>query len=303
MSGMKESRGQDSFSIDSSFLLDDNCPHDGLCGLEAPPDVILTMPPPPIPFFMKGFMNETFTRGLMSEGGHNCHFCHIFASDEASSSVDPSLFYPPEGDINKHEESVGSPHPSPGSDSVVSVVAASILGLTFAALVVILVWYKKFKTSNPSLPPSLPSSSEGEYTCPVVNGKSTQSIIINDRGTIAYSNKPLAPSSFTSSTNPWRRGTDFTIDYAHRGLIPGSSVLHHTEEDHYAMRESCTSSPVYAELQEGNNISPYAVGMGGAGSGDNRVETDYYPRHHHQTSTHHRRGAPYYYCTTQRAQF
>ena len=257
----------DSFQEDWFFPEDFGCSEDGHCLLDEPPDSILTMPPPPIPWFW----NESVSPCTS--------MCHLFPSQEADNLLVPS---------------------NPSADSMVSVVCASILGLTLGSLLLILVWYKKSKSS--SLPPSLPSSSETEYTHPVVNGKSPHSVIINHRGTITYTNMPVTGS--LSSTNPWRRTTGFAIDYTHRGLIPGSSVLQ-TEDDHYAMRESCTSSPVYAELDGKNSISPYAVGMVDNPEEYQRLNRSTYYTHHrldnNAPNEYTRQTRPAYY--TQKANF
>jgi len=209
-----------------SESMDFHC-RDGFCNLDLQDDLWSMPPPPPIPFFW----NVSIPSDCSS-------LCDVFIDSKTDELQVPTV-------TDGHQTGLSA-------DSVVSVVGASILGLTLGALMLIFVWYKKFGSDPSSLPPSLPSSScETEYTCPVVNGKSPQSIIINHRGTIAYSN----------GMNQWRRGTDFSIDYVHRGLIPGSSVLHQQEQETYAMRESCTSSPVYAELDPTPSISPYAVGM------------------------------------------
>ena len=234
----------------------DDCLNEGLL------DSLLNFPPPPP---LPSFWN-------ISSQAEACpsSLCHVFAPETGK----------PEDYRTNNPNS---------DDSVVPVACAVILGLTLGALLLIFVWYRKSKNS-PTLPPSLPSSSETEYmhSCPVVNGKSPHSVIISHRGTISYSNMPV--TSTLSGGNPWGRTTGFTIDYSSRGLIPGSSVLH-SEENQYAMRESCTSSPVYAELDGGNNsISPYAVGMA-----EHIPEDPYLLRQANNRSR--------YYYTTQRANF
>ena len=46
--------------------------------LGPPPDLILSMPPPPLPPFMQHLISENMSTGRDGDG--NCNFCHLFAT-------------------------------------------------------------------------------------------------------------------------------------------------------------------------------------------------------------------------------
>lgn len=248
-------------SFDDPFPESDECV-DAFCSLDDLPDAILTMPPPPIPFFMQTLLNESFS-------SEDCNLCRLFTDGEVESGND--FLLPRPSDKSS----------SPASDGMTSVLIASILGLMFGAFLLGLIWCKKWrhfpaKDSCPmfsdglfsghrkSAPP--PPSPTESVISPVVNEKSPQSIIM-DHGTGKKS---------VIQTKYWRRGSDFTIDASSSVLRP-----HRQQTDHYGGDGgSCTSSPVYAELDgvpiggaqgtasssllmscPGSSISPYAVGM------------------------------------------
>lgn len=242
--------GQMYHSFDDSES--DDCV-DAFC--DAIPDAILTMPPPPIPFFMQNLLNESFSQD-------DCNFCRLLSDGDVVSMIDG----PQQSDKN------------PASDGMTSVLIASILGLFFGIFLLGLIWCRKgrhfpakdscpmfsdglFSGHRKSAPP--PPSPTESVISPVVNEKSPQSIIM-DHGTGKKS---------VIHTKYWRRGSDFTIDATSSVLRP-----HRPQSDHYgADGGSCTSSPVYAELDglpigaqgpgsshillAGSSISPYAVGM------------------------------------------
>jgi len=212
-----------------------SCPTGGTCSMDFGLDLLPIPPPPPVP----SFWNETSLWEPCSP------MCHLF----------------PESVVF---DDIYSPKPL-SADSIISVVCACVLGITMGFAMIMFIWVRKLNNRHVSIPPSLPSSpSETEYTCPVVNGKTHQSIILGPRSTSGYSNMHASSSSTFSPINSWTRGSGFAYDPVNRGLIPASSVLHPLNyEDHYAMRESCTSSPVYAELDGNGSLSPYAVGMVG----------------------------------------
>ena len=235
---------------------EEDCSTD-LCSL----DVMLTMPPPPIPPFMLSVMNDSF-----AEDG--CNLCRLFSDSQAD--VNGSGFLLPRPSDKSTE--------SPAADGVASVLAASILGLSFGALLLGLIWCKKWRHMHvkgtcplfgegglggqrKAAPP--PPSPAESVLAPVVNEKSPQSIIM-DHGTSKRS---------VIHTKYWRRGSDLTLDAS-------SSVLRPRSEHYAGDGSSCTSSPVYAELDgvpaaaaadahgsgllvscPASSISPYAVGM------------------------------------------
>jgi len=199
-------------------------------------------PPPPVPLFW----NETAV-------WEPCFpMCHLLPTNDVSIN-DLTIDY--------HSNTSSSL----SADSVISVACACVMGLTLGTVLLMFVWYKRSRSSSPSLPPSIQSrSSDTEYTCPVVNVKPPQSINLGPRSTSAYSN-----------TLNVSRGSGFSYDPVNgqltvkrelkgtRTLMP-NSVLHplNYEDQYTAMREPCSSSmqsPVYAELD--GNGSHYAVGM------------------------------------------
>ena len=236
---------------------------DDLCSLAS----ILTMPPPPIPLFMLSMFNESLDP---SEG---CNFCRFFPSD-SQEDVNGSGFLLP----RPSDKSSSSPS---ASDGMTSVLVACVLGLSFGFLLLGMIWCKKWRhfpvkdtcpvfsdglfSGHRKAPPPPPSPTESVMS-PVVNEKSPQSIIM-DHGTTGKKS--------VIQTKYWRRGSDFTIDASSSVLRP------HRHADHYGGDTgSCTSSPVYAELDglpvhgayggmgsnlltcpAASSISPYAVGM------------------------------------------
>lgn len=227
---------------------DTDCPS-GYCSyLDHPPDSILTMPPPPLPLFMKELLTDTNSSYFFEDG--KCNFCEYLTDH----SQDSELFQP----------SI----PDKPADSMTSVIVASILGLSFGTFLLLLIWCKKWKIfpakdSCPIFPESFlsgsghkssPPPSPSPCISPVVNEKSPQSTIITDS-----SRKTSIPSKY------WRRAGDFSNHPQNLGV---DSVT-----DHYT-EGSCTSSPVYAELDgpvvgtsSSNSTvlvtgqSPYAVGL------------------------------------------
>lgn len=229
--------------------------------------IVTLPPPPPIPQFMRSMLNDSLT----SDG--DCNLCRLFGVAEG-----PRYQLPRPSDKSSS---------SPASDGMTSVVVACVMGLCFGGLLLALIWCKKWRhTSSKSScfsctffspggvfggqrkgapPPPSPTQS---VISPVVNEKSPQSIIM-DHGTNGKKS--------VIQTKYWRRGSDFTIDASSSVLHP-----HRSHSDHYggdgATGSSCTSSPVYAELDgvpvgahgpgssllitcPGSSISPYAVGM------------------------------------------
>lgn len=236
------------------LVLNDSC---GECVMfdmiEGPPDGIESMPPPPLPPFLQMAFaeNQSF--------GENCNYCHLFHDP---SSFDSELMLP------KPEVKT--------SDSWLSVLVATILGSTlFGALFLVFLFkckkWKIFPVSDscPILPESFlgghksappPGSPTDSCISPVVNEKSPQSVITD------------MPSKKTSiSSKYWKRGPNNMMNSPeeHQGTDVGTDI------DPYSDAASCTSSPVYAELDaagvthalstptqiilSGQSISPYAV--------------------------------------------
>lgn len=229
--------------------LDIDC-SSGFCSfLDRPPDAILTMPPPPLPLFMEKLLSETNGSYFLDDG--KCNFCDFFAEPIDVTS------------------GISSPRPTDKpADSMTSVIIASIMGLSFGTLLLLMIWCKKWKIfpvkdSCPIFPESFftggghkssPPPSPSPCISPVVNEKSPQSTIITDssRKTSIHSKYFRGPSNFPSHSQ--NLGIDSATD-------------HYTEG-------SCTSSPVYAELDgpvvglsASNSAvlitgqSPYSVGL------------------------------------------
>lgn len=230
--------------------------------LEPPPDDILFIPPPPMPAALQAFFssmeNETMREFIIGEDpieGVRCNFCKLFS--------DPKVY--------QDDDGIGSMYPSSSSSSksnetFISLFYALIFSLVFVILCIIclLIRYKKFRIfSNYACPvwsssngvighhkSSSSSSTSPSDTClsPVVNEKSPQSIIMD------ASLASLGKKSTISTTGKyWKRvpnnvsGNVLFMD-DRRGLrsLGGSST---GISDHpYSDAASCTSSPVYAEL-------------------------------------------------------
>lgn len=240
---------------------------------EPPPDDILYMPPPPLPPSLRHIIwgNQSLADEESSDG--TCNFCHLFQ------------------DKSQDSEYVSPKNPEKTTDSMMSVLVASVLGLIFGSLLLILIWCKKWRIfpAKDSCPifsdgflgshksvPSPPSAGD-QCISPVVNEKSPQSII-----TDAPSKKTSIPSKY------WTRGREMGVNInGSRVLDPSSSL-----DDQYTEGGSCTSSPVYAELDgavpgsrlsldpstgvgpvliagPSQSMSPYSVGQNPHSSGQN----------------------------------
>lgn len=237
-----------------------------LCSLLEPPPNILLLPPPPLPPFLRHLLLENESLTLNLNGGE-CNLCNLFRDE----SQDSEFVLP-------------RPTEKGSADSMVSVIGASILGLGFGAFLLILIWCKKWKIfpakdscpifpetwvpgGHKTAPPPSPTES---CISPVVNEKSPQSIIMDS----CHANKTSIPSKY------WRRGGGADFSSCHMGEASGGNSVRMMNDDpgmseeQYADGGSCTSSPVYAELDgsvptamagsilvSGHSISPYAVGL------------------------------------------
>lgn len=208
-----------------------------------PPDMILDLPPPPIPSFLKGLniLND-------SENLERCNHCNQF-SDEAIGGLGFTL-----------------PKQTQNNLFTVNSLAISIgLGVISAFLLVALyIKYKRMKISMADTCSSfsqsfffknkdLQVSSRVENCTPVVNEKA-QSIITNSpskKSTIIPAKYWKAPNvngiNFAHSNNHLMINSHEFND----GLIDSTMT---SEMGEYMQDEgSCTSSPVYAECLDSNN--------------------------------------------------
>ncbi|KAH9420222.1 hypothetical protein DERP_011558 [Dermatophagoides pteronyssinus] len=231
--------------------------------LEPPPDDILFIPPPPMPAALQAFFssmeNETMREFIIGEDpieGVRCNFCKLFSDSKVYQDDDGiSSMYPSSSSSSKSNE------------TFISLFYALIFSLIFVILCIIclLIRYKKFRIfSNHACPvwsssngvighhksSSSSSSTSPSDTClsPVVNEKSPQSIIMD------ASLASLGKKSTISTTGKyWKRvpnnvSGNILFMEDRRGLrsLGGSST---GISDHpYSDAASCTSSPVYAEL-------------------------------------------------------
>lgn len=224
--GQAQANGNDDFDFEA-FLAQSFS--DSWDVFEPPPDDILFMPPPPLPPSLRHIIwgNQSLADEESSDG--TCNYCHLF-QDKIEDS-----------------EYVSPKNPEKSNDSMVSVLVASVLGLIFGSLLLVLIWCKKWRIfpAKDSCPifsdgflgshksvPSPPSTGD-PCISPVVNEKSPQSII-----TDAPSKKTSIPSKY------WTRGRDFGVNMNGTRVLDQSSSL----DDPYTEGGSCTSSPVYAEL-------------------------------------------------------
>ncbi|CAG2119275.1 unnamed protein product [Medioppia subpectinata] len=259
LSSVDESEWQD-------FTHEFTCP-DNMCSAEAldedmPPDAILSMPPPPLPPAMHALLVSN--RTAIAD---DCNLCHIFK--------DPS----------DYDFSTVTTPDLKDADSWLSVIVVTILGSTLFCILFLIVLFrcknwKIFPVSDscPILPESFlgghksappPCSPTDSCISPVVNEKSPQSVITD------------APTKKTCiSSKYWKRGPngDPNSPDGYGGgpcdRMGGTDVS--ADFDPYSDAASCTSSPVYAELDpagvthalstgptqiilNGPAINPYAV--------------------------------------------
>lgn len=196
--------------------------------LGPPPDLILSMPPPPLPPSLQHLLADNASLG------NDCNFCHLFAD-----SGEDSEFKLPDPSAN-------SPA---GSWLTFAILATASFLIVGVLCILIIVKCRRGKFSPPDFcplsasflrshkSPPPPCSPADSCISPVVNEKSPQSIITS---------APLKKTSI--STKYWRRGNDFGLEGhpSHRGYA--DAVGEHDENYAAAEGGSCTSSPVYAEL-------------------------------------------------------
>lgn len=97
--------------------------------LGPPPDLILTMPPPPLPSFLHHILIENGTLGFDEDG--NCNLCHLFSDN----GIDSEFTLKP--DLKSSESWM--------SVIVTAVLTSMIVG---AFLLVFLVKCRKWKNSH-----------------------------------------------------------------------------------------------------------------------------------------------------------
>lgn len=219
-------------SVNDSLL---NCPHvhcDWVEELGPPPDWL--PPPPPLPPYLKQLLTENQSLDSKSD---DCNFCHIFSNPQDSELV-----------ISRSDESQ--------SDSWFSFLVPSILGFTLFGVVIVYVLMRcrRWKLFPPSTCggdscPIFPENILGEHKAnptpcspadacvsPVVNEKSPQSIITS------------CPTKVIPGTY-WRRpGSTLTRNNLGSSLMNPRATELDGSSGAPVDAESCTSSPVYAEL-------------------------------------------------------
>ncbi|XP_015784624.1 uncharacterized protein LOC107362127 [Tetranychus urticae] len=203
-----------------------------------PPDWL--PPPPPLPPHLLQLLNENHS--LIDERTNDCNFCHIFSSPMDSELVVPKPEFKP-------------------NDSWFSLLLGSIIGSTILCIILLFILFKFRKRklfpssvcgfdSCPIFPESMmrgiktsppPCAPSDNYISPVVNEKSPQSVITN------------CPTNTSISSKYWRRSDE------NRESRVGSRNSREADMEDYTNipgEGSCTSSPVYAELDAaGVNIS------------------------------------------------
>ncbi|XP_053214016.1 uncharacterized protein LOC128397325 [Panonychus citri] len=235
-----------------------NCP-DVFCSLIGdigpPPDWL--PPPPPLPPYLIQALAENHS--VVDVRSDDCNFCHVFSNPTDSELVVPK----PE--FKTH-------------DSWFSLLIGSVLGSTILCIILlfILVKFRKWKLfpsvcgldSCPIFPEGMmrgqkavpnPCSQSENCISPVVNEKSPQSVITN------------CPTKTSIPSKYWRRSDD---NHCSRDSISDPRIAEIEEYTNIPEGGSCTSSPVYAELDAAgvtinhsqipssllmNGPSPYAV--------------------------------------------
>ena len=207
--------------------------------------MILDLPAPPIPSFLKGLnivQND-------SENSEKCNHCAQFA-DQAIDGL--SFTLPKQAQTN----------PLLNNNSL--VISIALLIVSVCCLIALYIKYKKMKISMIDTCASfsqnfffknkdLEVSSRVDNCAPVVNEKTPQSIITNSpskKSTIIpakYWKTPTGNGINVNFTHP----NNLMVNEFNGALIDGTMT---TEMSAYLPEEgSCTSSPVYAELESGNH--------------------------------------------------
>ena len=243
--------------LDSSFdadfyadLAEFSC-QDNFCNIldliGAPPDMILDLPPPPIPSFLKGLniLND-------SENAEKCNHCSQFTDQ----TIDGLSFTLP-----KQAQSGLLTNNS-------LLISGGLLIVSLLCLIALYIKYKKMKISMVDTCASfsqsffskankdLQVSARVDSCAPVVNEKTPQSIITNSPS----KKSTIIPAKY------WKTPTGNGINFAHgpnghhlmvnefNGALIDSTIT--TEMSEYMPEEgSCTSSPVYQEISSAHQIN------------------------------------------------
>ncbi|UXI16579.1 Laminin subunit alpha-1 [Sarcoptes scabiei] len=229
--------------------------------LESPPDDILYIPPPPIPpalsSWVSSLANESIRDFIIGEDpieGVRCNFCKLFA-DSKLYQHDSELSYP---------SSTSSSKDNKNPTSLIYVAIFSLVFIMFCAVCLLIkhkkwcmliryscpIWSSPNGIAHHHKSASSSSSTSPSDAClsPVVNEKSSQSIIM-DAPLASFGKK----STISTTGKYWKRVPNnvpgnilFMEDRKGLRSIGGSST---GNSDHpYSDGASCTSSPVYAEL-------------------------------------------------------
>lgn len=242
--------------LDSSFdadfyadLAEFSC-QDNFCNIldliGPPPDMILDLPPPPIPSFLKGLniLND-------SENAEKCNHCSQF-TDQTVDGLSFTL-------------------PKQAQSSLLNnnslLISIGLLAFSLICLIALYIKYKKMKISMVDTCASFSQSFFGngkdlqvsarvDSSCaPVVNEKTPQSIITNSPS----KKSTIIPAKY------WKTPTGNGINFAHHptnhlmvnefnGALIDSTIT--TEMSEYMPEEgSCTSSPVYQEISSAHQIN------------------------------------------------
>ena len=227
---------------------------EALTNIGPPPDTILHLPPPPLPpQFVHLIQNHQLVASNNSLSGA-CAFCEHFAG-VASVQAESS---PNEPSLNRTQ----TDHESWLSLLVASILASSVLGTVFILFLARCRHWKPFQlascplmpskfltgsvSSNKS-PPACRSPSDG-CVSPVVNEKSPQCII---------SNSPCKRSTIIPAKY-WRTSRcpiDLHSPTPQTALEQSASTTELEEYTGCGESGSCTSSPVYAELDAHQQIT------------------------------------------------
>jgi len=266
--------------LDSSFdadfyadLAEFSC-LDNFCNIQdligPPPDLILDLPPPPIPSFLNEFNNHN---NILSNDSEKCNLCNQLVTSTVNDGL--SFILP------KQQATISSGFNIllMNNSSLIISIILSILSVFF--LIALYIKYKKMKISMIDTCSSLFSQKNNFFSkstttkdshlqvnssrggcrttldVPVVNEKTVQSIITNcspsKKSTIIPA-KYWSAANIVGQTNTTLNSLNGlmnlneynTTEMSDYGLIPDDMIL--TENG-----SGCTSSPVYAELDGSSN--------------------------------------------------
>ncbi|KAJ6217376.1 hypothetical protein RDWZM_008533 [Blomia tropicalis] len=267
--------------------------------LDEPPDDIMYMPPPPMPPVIQAALfnmeNISIKDFIINQDSNDreplCNFCKIFADPRLYPSIDNDL-YPDQPDDASYLDTSAM---SKENDTFISTFYLLIFtaAITGFIVLILLIKYKKWKifpisescpilTSTGRLLGHHKSSSNSHglsssTRIPVVNEKSPQSIIMDaplcaslvKKSTISTTGKywkRIPNQNVTGGSNNIFSMEDRSFRMGLRSMDGTSSISDHP----YSDAASCTSSPVYAELDPsgvGSCHTPTLIGPPGSGAG------------------------------------